>query len=114
MITIVEVLQRLGDMPDRVTLEVYIARAWVRPVQKDHDWRFEEIDIARIRLVHHLRRDMMVNDEAMDVVLHLLDQVYGLREQMRRLHHVTRRLPRSVQAELESWLKEMDEEYTDV
>jgi chaperone modulatory protein CbpM len=114
MLTLAELLQRLDDTPDRMTLEQYIARTWVRPIQAGQVLHFEEIDIARIRLVHHLRQDMLVNDEAMDVVLHLLDQVYGLREQMRRLHYVTRRLPRNIQAELESWLKEMDEEYTDV
>jgi chaperone modulatory protein CbpM len=114
MITIVEVLQRLGDAPDRMTLEEYIARTWVRPIKEREVWYFEEIDIARIQLVHHLRQDMMVNDEAMDVVLHLLDQLYGLREQMRKFQYAVERQPRHIQTELYSLLKEMDEEYTDV
>jgi chaperone modulatory protein CbpM len=104
MFTIVEVLQRLDDRIDRITLDDYIARAWVRPVE-DHEIRyFEEIDVARIRLVQQLRQDMMINDEGVDVALHLLDQLYGLREQMRRLEQAIALQPSDIQAGLSSLL----------
>jgi chaperone modulatory protein CbpM len=111
MITMAEALQKLHDMPDRMTLEGYIAHSWVRPVKRDKQWYFEEIDIARIKLVHNLRQDMMVSEEDMDVVLHLLDQLYGLREQMRRLEYAIKRQPRDIQAGLYALVKEMDDEY---
>jgi chaperone modulatory protein CbpM len=109
-----EVLQRLDDKVDRITLENYIAHSWVQPLEKHQEWVFEEIDIARIQLVHHLRQDIMVNDEGMDVVLNLLDQVYDLRDRMRRLGHAIERQPRHIQNELCFLLKEMDDDYTDV
>jgi chaperone modulatory protein CbpM len=114
MITMAEALQKLNDTLDQMTLEEYIGRTWVRPIKKHQSWYFEEIDISRIRLVHHLRQDIMVNDDAMDVVLHLLDQVYGLREQMRKIKYTLDSQPQHIQIEISSLLKEMENKYTDV
>lgn len=110
MMALEEVLERLDAALDRAALEDYIAHAWVRPRKEDHRWQFEEIDIARVQLVHHLRRDMAMNDDAMDIVLHLLDQMYGMREQMRRLHQAIGRQPEQVQEELRVLLREMGED----
>jgi chaperone modulatory protein CbpM len=82
MITSEQLLDLLQGQLDRATLETYIAHAWVRPVASDSGLRFEEIDIARIRLVRHLQVDVLINDNSMDVVLHLLDQLYELRRQL--------------------------------
>jgi chaperone modulatory protein CbpM len=114
MITMEEALQRLDAIVDRITLENYIQRAWVRPIEQGQIWYFEEIDIARIQLVHHLRQDILVNDEGMDVVLRLLDQVYDLRERMRTLQYAIERQPPHIQAELCFLLKETSDKYTDV
>ncbi|MDE3059518.1 MAG: hypothetical protein KGJ06_00720 [Pseudomonadota bacterium] len=99
MLTLEETLKMLAGAPDRRTLEIYIAHAWVRPVRQERGWAFEEIDIARIRLVHHLH-EMMQSDDAMDVALHLLDQVYGLHEQLRRLSQAIGRQPEQVRREI--------------
>ena len=48
-------------------------------------WEFHEIDVARVRLIHDLRRDMEVGEETMPLVLSLLDQVYELRGTLRDL-----------------------------
>ena len=40
---------------------------------------FSEADLARARLIHDLRHNMGVNDEGLGLVLHLIDQVHGLR-----------------------------------
>ncbi len=87
MITLEDTLARLSDELDRDTLETYVAHAWVRPVRKQEGWRFEEIDIARIRLVRHLQRDMLVDDNGMDVVLHLLDQMYEMHRRLEAARH---------------------------
>ena len=46
---------------------------------------FREIDVARVRLIHELRHDLGVDDEALPVVLSLVDQLYATRRQMHRL-----------------------------
>jgi chaperone modulatory protein CbpM len=87
MKTIEEVLEMLQERIDRQTLEEYIAREWLQPVSHPSGWYFEDIDIARIELVCHLTQDIQVNDEGMDVVLSLLDQLYGARAHMQKMHH---------------------------
>jgi chaperone modulatory protein CbpM len=58
----------------------FVAEGWVAPDAED---RFEEADLARVQLIVELRRDLAIDDEAMPLVLSLLDQVYTLRRQLR-------------------------------
>lgn len=46
---------------------------------------FHEIDVERVRLILELRHDLEVNEEALPVVLSLLDQVYALRRRLKQL-----------------------------
>ena len=64
-------------------LLAWVERGWVHPEPSDLDWEFQEIDVARVRLIHDLRRDMAVQEEVIPLVLSLLDQLYTLRGQMR-------------------------------
>jgi chaperone modulatory protein CbpM len=41
--------------------------------------------VARVRLVRELRQEMALDDEAMLLVLNLLDRMHGVRAQLRRL-----------------------------
>jgi chaperone modulatory protein CbpM len=63
----------------------WVERGWVRPAQQDEEWTFEEIDVARVRLVRDLRYDMAVAEETVPLVLSLLDQVYELRQRMQAM-----------------------------
>ncbi|MBM3540315.1 MAG: hypothetical protein FJX55_21145, partial [Alphaproteobacteria bacterium] len=70
------------DCP-REELVLWVERRWVLPLQQDGDFVFSEADIARVQMIIDLRRDMGIDDEAMPVVLDLLDKLYGVRRQMR-------------------------------
>ncbi len=69
----------------REDLDLWIRRQWVRPQPEGSGWRFAEVDVARIALICELRDDLRLDDEAMPVVLSLLDQVYELRRRLRAL-----------------------------
>ena len=43
---------------------------------------FREIDVARVHLIRDLRHDMDIAEDAIPLVLSLLDQIYELRGQM--------------------------------
>ncbi len=64
-------------------LTAWIERGWVRPDQTGADPIFQDIDLARIRLIHDLRTAMRIEDETIPMVLSLLDQVYELRAGLR-------------------------------
>src|SRR6516165_8549312 len=70
---------------DRIELLRWVENRWVLPERRGGSWVFDELDIARVELILEIRREWALDDEAMPLVLGLLDQVYGLRRQLRRL-----------------------------
>jgi chaperone modulatory protein CbpM len=70
---------------DHRSLETWIAAGWLIPPQTDPEVAFSDIDVARAQLIRDLREDLGVNDEGISVVLHLIDQVHGLRWSMQEL-----------------------------
>lgn len=70
---------------ERAELTAWIEQSWVRPAMVGEVWQFDDADIARLELICELRRGLEINDEALPVVLSLLDQLYAARQ---TLHHV--------------------------
>ena len=70
---------------DHRSLETWIAAGWLIPPQTDPELAFSDVDLARAQLIRDLREDFGVNDEGIAVVLHLIDQVHGLRRSMQEL-----------------------------
>ncbi len=83
-ITVAAVLARVPGL-DAATLEIWIAEDWVRPSRRAGEPVFEEIDVARVRLILELRDTMELGEPAIPVVLSLMDQLHATRGQMRRL-----------------------------
>jgi chaperone modulatory protein CbpM len=77
MITEREFLERARL--DRATLSIWIEEEWIVPGRTAQELAFTELDLARAGLIRDLRENMGVNDEGLGLVLHLLDQVHGLR-----------------------------------
>jgi chaperone modulatory protein CbpM len=84
MIGFDELLQRFRGLERREIMR-WVEERWVLPEHRDANLVFHEVDVARIELILEIRRDFAVDDEAMPMILGLLDQVYSLRRQMRRL-----------------------------
>ena len=69
----------------RQDLEHWIDNRWVRPDGPPGRYSFQEIDVARVRLIRELRYEMEVDEHALPIVLSLLDQLYDLRRRIREL-----------------------------
>ena len=87
-------------------LERWIVERWVLPEGGEGAYVFQEIDIARVRLIVELRRDLAIDDEAMPLVLGLLDQVYALRRRLKIVAATLAALPPETRAVIETHLKE--------
>ena len=61
------------------TLEAYIREEWVIPQREGGLEEFSDADVARAHLIRNLQADIGVNDEGVSVILHLIDQLHGLR-----------------------------------
>jgi chaperone modulatory protein CbpM len=71
---------------DRPTVNAWIEAEWLAPVSSQKTFLFSEVDLARARLIQALKVDFGVNDEGIAIVLHLLDQLHGLRCLLRDIH----------------------------
>jgi chaperone modulatory protein CbpM len=69
----------------RQDLERWISNEWVRPENHAGHYLFREIDVARTRLIKELRDDMNLAEDALPIVLSLLDQLYDTRRRLREL-----------------------------
>ena len=69
----------------RGELIAWVEQRWIKPVRQGDEILFDEADAARARLIGELRGDLSIDDEAMPVVLGLLDQLYFARRTMAAL-----------------------------
>lgn len=77
-------------------LTSWVERGWIQPSGEMSEFR--EIDVARVRLIRDLRHEMAVGEDAVGLMLPLLDQVYALRAEMRRLASAIGAQPEDVRA----------------
>lgn len=61
----------------------FIKREWILPADTKE---FDHEDLARIRLIEELRKSFGANDEAIPLILHLMDQLYYLRHRMEKFN----------------------------
>lgn len=67
------------------TLELWIEQEWLLPEKTSDGMLFSDMDVARARLIQELKSDLGANDEGVDVILHLMDQLHGMRRALARL-----------------------------
>ena len=79
-----EFLSRAGLEVD--TLDIWLEQHWLIPDQTSGGLNFSDMDLARAHLIRDLKADFGVNDEGVDVVLHLVDQLHGLRRALAQLN----------------------------
>lgn len=83
----------------------WVERRWVQPEPiDDGGWTFREIDIARVRLIYDLRRELALPEDTMPLVLSLLDQVYELRCTLNLIGGVLADQPPAVKAAISAGL----------
>ena len=89
MITLGAVLDRVPGL-NADMVQVWITAEWVRPLRRGGEPVFEEVDVARLRLILELRDELDMGEAAIPVVLSLLDELHSARRDVRRLAEVLR------------------------
>ena len=103
MIALETLVSQFPDL-DRIELLHWVENRWVLPQRQGGSWVFHEVDIARVELILEIRREWALDDEAMPLVLGLLDQVYELRRQLRRLCDAVEAQPAATRAAIKNTL----------
>jgi len=70
----------------RQTLDFWLEQRWLIPEKTSLGIAFSDMDVARALLIRDLKTDFGVNDEGVEVILHLVDQLHGLRGVLQRLN----------------------------
>lgn len=84
---------------DRLTLRelrLWVRRGWVRPARGEEGPVFDEIDVARIRLICDLQKDMALSGEMLPVVLNLIDRLHKTRRDLHCLVAAVDRQPEEI------------------
>lgn len=81
MTTLDDLLRQHGSLTT-VHVERWVARGLLRPGGAADSWTFETVDVARTHLLVELTDDLGLDDEAVAVVIDLVDQVHTLRGQL--------------------------------
>ena len=68
-----------------VQLRAFVAAECLMPAERDGRLAFAEADVARARLLGELAADFELDPEAAGLVVSLVDQIHGLRRQLRAL-----------------------------
>lgn len=86
-------------------LRKWVREGWIKPARGDDSLYFDELDIARIRLICDLRKELSLPLDAVPTILSLLDQLHGLRHELHRLAEAVNQQPEETRtAVLEAYL----------
>lgn len=91
--------RELVELVDGLSIEELhycVECGWITPTRVETRLRFMEVDVARIRFIREMRHDFNINDEAVPVLLSLVDQVHGLRHDLQLLARSIRGQPDDV------------------
>lgn len=66
-------------------LELWLEQRWLIPEEAEAGLLFSETELARAHLIRQLKDDLGANDEGIDVILHLMDQLHGVRRVLAEL-----------------------------
>ena len=80
-------------------LRVWVRQGWIRPAAKEKQG-FTEADMARAALIRDLEDKLGFDEEQVPVLLNLIDQIHGLRAELKTALQVLDKLPDDVRATL--------------
>jgi chaperone modulatory protein CbpM len=83
-------------------LHRWIRLGWVRPERREGAAFFHEVDVARVRLLNELEHTLEFDDDTVPLVLSLLDQIHGLRNELRCLTLAVEEQPPAVRERIRS------------
>jgi chaperone modulatory protein CbpM len=78
-------------------LRVWVAQGWIKPAD-DRAHSYSEADLARAVLICNLEDELGFAEEDVPVLLNLIDQIHGLRAELKGLVDALEDLPPDIRA----------------
>lgn len=89
----------------RRDLHLWVSEGWVRPATGESGPVFDDLDVARLRLLCDLRKEMALPSDAVQVVLPLIDHLHRTRRDLRLLMQALADQPEDVQRSVSDRLR---------
>lgn len=87
-----EVVAQVGRVSVQ-RLRLWVRQGWVAPSMGSTGPVYDALDVARVNLLCQLKDDFGLSDDALPLVLSLMDQLYGTRRELKLLLDAVDRLP---------------------
>ena len=100
--------QELIELIGRVeadALRRWVDLGWILPQHDGDDLRFDDTDVARVRLIYELHYELRIEEDSMSVVLSLMDQLYRARRSLRSVLTAVEAQPEEVRAQIATFLE---------
>lgn len=94
---------------ERQTLELWISEGWVEPEREGDSYSFDDADAARVGFIVELTRELAIGEEAVPVVLSLVDQLNVMHVTLRRVMQAVEDLPEPGRSNLTAILADLDQ-----
>jgi chaperone modulatory protein CbpM len=107
--TSLDELLRLHGRLTTVHVERWVARGLLRPSGNAETWTFEQVDVARARLLAELVDDIGLDDDTVEAVIALIDQVHTLRGQLNLLAQAIAEQPPATREAIAAALRKLGE-----
>ena len=78
-------------------LRIWVRQGWIRPAVKEAQG-FSEADMARAALIRDLEDKLGFDEDQVPVLLNLIDQIHGLRAELKTMLDALDDLPEEVRA----------------
>lgn len=88
-------------------LRVWVERGWVRPQPGQGTAIYSEVDVARVALLCELHQELDVAEEELSLIVSLIDQIHGLRHQLRTLGRAIEAQPQPVRNQIKQVFREL-------
>ncbi|MDT8325920.1 MAG: chaperone modulator CbpM [Roseovarius sp.] len=102
---------------ERVTtreLRLWVRQGWVRPAESAAGPVFDELDIARIRLLCDLKKEMSLSTDTIPVVLTLIDRLHQTRRDLRALTKALEAQPEEVRRSVVAKFQDIQNKANDI
>ena len=99
--------QELIELIGRVeadALRRWVDLGWILPQHDGDDLRFDDTDVARVRLIYELHYELRIEEDSMSVVLSLMDQLYQARRSLHTLLSAVEAQPEDVRARIAAFV----------
>ncbi len=81
-------------------LRRWVDLGWILPQRDGDHLRFDNSDVARVRLICELHYELRIEEDSMSVVLSLMDQLYETRRSLHTLLSAVEAQPEDVRARI--------------